>query len=902
MIAISHKSRRYLAFEVIQTSAMDCGPAALKCLLEGYGIPVSYGRLREACQTDVDGTSIDTLEEVAGQLGLDAEQVMIPIDHLLMPEARALPALVVVRLPSGYTHFVVVWRRHGSLVQVMDPAVGRRWVSCARLLEEVYAHSLPVPAEDWLEWARSDEFRRPLARRLKDIGVGRRRWALIDDAARAPDWRALAALDAGTRLMTSLVRAGGVRRGREARRVLTSLVEQAGTGAPGESQVIPDEFWSALPAPAGPDGEEQVMLKGAVLIRVQGRAASDRRPEETAEALNPELAAAITEAPSRPGRDLLRILWQDGFFSLASLLAGLAIAAGGVVFEAVLFRGVMGIAGRLQLVEQRLGALGYFLVFACALLLVEWRVAGGLLRLGRLLEVRLRMDFLKKIPLLNDRYFSSRPMSDMAERSHTTHNLRLLPWLGGQLVRTVLTLVATTAAICWLDPASAVLAVAAAVAVVVVPLAFKSSLVERDLRVRTHTGALCRFYLDALVGLVAVRAHGAERPVRREHEGLLVEWARAGLGLVRSVVVLETLVALIGFGLAAALLFSHAGRGGDPAGTLLLAYWALQLPVLGDQLAMLACQYPFYRNLVLRVLEPLGAPEEMPARREEPGATREPAQSDQPGMAVSMESVTVRAAGQVILEGIEARIEPGSHVAIVGPSGAGKSSLVGLLLGWHRPASGRILMDGEPLDAERLDRLREETAWVDPSVQLWNRSMVQNLLYGEHGDESLSLGQVVELSDLDGVLPRLEDGLQTQLGGGGGLLSGGEGQRVRFGRALRRGRTRLVILDEPFRGLDRSRRQELMRRARRHWGEATVLCITHDVGETLDFDRVLVVEDGRIAEDGRPHSLADDGRSRYRALLDAERAVRDELWSRPSWRRVRLEAGQLIEEASEQAL
>ena len=68
--------RRLLVPEVVQTSAMDCGPAALKCLLEGFGIPVSYGRLREACQTDVDGTSIDTLEEVAVQLGLDAEQIM----------------------------------------------------------------------------------------------------------------------------------------------------------------------------------------------------------------------------------------------------------------------------------------------------------------------------------------------------------------------------------------------------------------------------------------------------------------------------------------------------------------------------------------------------------------------------------------------------------------------------------------------------------------------------------------------------------------------------------------------------------------------------------------------------------------------------------------------------------
>jgi len=81
--------RRWLVPEVVQTSATDCGPASLKCLLEGFGIPVSYGRLREACQTDVDGTSIDTMEEIAVQLGLEAEQIMVPPDYLLLEETKA---------------------------------------------------------------------------------------------------------------------------------------------------------------------------------------------------------------------------------------------------------------------------------------------------------------------------------------------------------------------------------------------------------------------------------------------------------------------------------------------------------------------------------------------------------------------------------------------------------------------------------------------------------------------------------------------------------------------------------------------------------------------------------------------------------------------------------------------
>ena len=97
---------------------------------------------------------------------------------------------------------------------------------------------------------------------------------------------------------------------------------------------------------------------------------------------------------------------------------------------------------------------------------------------------------------------------------------------------------------------------------------------------------------------------------------------------------------------------------------------------------------------------------------------------------MTLEGVTVRAAGHTILEAVDLHLEPGSHTAIVGPSGAGKSTLAGLLLGWHRAAEGRVLVDGRPLDAAGLDQLRQQTAWVDPQVQLWNRSLFDNLRYG----------------------------------------------------------------------------------------------------------------------------------------------------------------------------
>src|SRR5262249_15253367 len=139
------------------------------------------------------------------------------------------------------------------------------------------------------------------------------------------------------------------------------------------------------------------------------------------------------------------------------------------------------------------------------------------------------------------------------------------------------------------------------------------------------------------------------------------------------------------------------------------------------------------------------------------------------------------------------------------------------------------------------------------------------------------------------------DGMETRLGEGGALVSGGEGQRVRLARAMARPGVRLVILDEPFRGLDREKRRELLARARAVWENATVLCITHDVGETRNFDRGLVMEAGRIAEDGRPAQLTGRAESRYADLLRAEEAVRHGLWSSPEWRKLRLEQGKLTE-------
>jgi ATP-binding cassette subfamily B protein len=531
-------------------------------------------------------------------------------------------------------------------------------------------------------------------------------------------------------------------------------------------------------------------------------------------------------------------------------------------------------------------------LFAAALLGVEMVLASGERRAGSHLEARLRIAFLAKIPRLADSYFHSRPVADMLERTHAGHILRTLPQLGVRFLRVGAELVVTTAAIAWLDPRMAVVAVVAAVAAASVPLVGNFLVAERDLKVRTHAGALARFHLDALLGRTAIEAHGAEAAIESEHEQLLAEWASASMALQRSSVAIEGLQMVVGFGLAAWLLFGHLA-GGLNGAMLLMTYWVLNLPALGYELAVIAREYPAHRSTVLRILEPLGAVE--PAVTKSSGLERVPAIGRSGAIRIDAERVAVRVAGHCVLEDIDLHVEPGSHVAIVGPSGAGKSTLVGLLLGWYRPAAGELLVDGVPLGGSEIDLLRRETAWVDPTVQIWNQSMVDNLLYGSEGSQE-PLSKVLESAGLLGVIGKLPQGLATPLGEGGALLSAGEAQRVRLGRAMMRPQARLVILDEPFLGLERDRRRTLLAHARQRWAGKTLLYVTHDVSETRGFDRVLVMDRGRIVEDGEPLPLSQMASSRYRRLLLAQEVVNARLMTGAEWRRVRLESGRLVHE------
>ena len=214
-----------------------------------------------------------------------------------------------------------------------------------------------------------------------------------------------------------------------------------------------------------------------------------------------------------------------------------------------------------------------------------------------------------------------------------------------------------------------------------------------------------------------------------------------------------------------------------------------------------------------------------------PGAVR--------GLAVHVRGLSKSFGARKVLHEIDLRIEPGEFVAIVGRSGCGKSTLLRLLAGLETPSSGTLALDGEPLAAHREDsRIMFQEARLLP----WKR-VADNIALGLPAAEARA--QAHAALHQVGLADRAHDWPA--------LLSGGQKQRVALARALVH-TPRLLLLDEPLGALDALTRIEMQRLIESLWREHgfTALLVTHDVAEAVALaDRVLLIEDGRIALDER---------------------------------------------------
>jgi len=262
-------------------------------------------------------------------------------------------------------------------------------------------------------------------------------------------------------------------------------------------------------------------------------------------------------------------------------------------------------------------------------------------------------------------------------------------------------------------------------------------------------------------------------------------------------------------------------------------------------------------------MEALAAAERIFALREElpvPAGEARPAL----GAAVTIECEAVSFAwepGRPVVENFSLRLVPGEIVAVVGPSGAGKSTLLSLLLGFLRPQSGRVLVNGHDLITLDPAHWLDHVAVVPQRPHMFAGSVLDNIRLGDPGASLDRVRAAARLAAADGFIAALPQGYDTPLGEHGETLSGGQVQRVGLARAFLKEQKSVLLLDEGTAGLDRGTEAAVADAIRRLAADRTTLIVSHRLATVRLADRVVFLEEGRIVEQGRSSALAeDDGR------------------------------------------
>ena len=210
------------------------------------------------------------------------------------------------------------------------------------------------------------------------------------------------------------------------------------------------------------------------------------------------------------------------------------------------------------------------------------------------------------------------------------------------------------------------------------------------------------------------------------------------------------------------------------------------------------------------------------------------------------------------LQDISFRAAPGTVTAIVGRSGSGKSTLIRLLPRFYEPSAGQVLLDGRPISDYRLEDLRRQIALVGQQVMLFDGSIADNISYGQDRPDEAAIEQAADAANASEFINRLPQAMATPIGENGGLLSGGQRQRVAIARAMLKNAP-ILILDEATAALD-NESERLVQDALNHLiPDRTTLVIAHRLSTIEHADQVLVLDQGRLVEQGTHAQLLAQG-------------------------------------------
>lgn len=245
--------------------------------------------------------------------------------------------------------------------------------------------------------------------------------------------------------------------------------------------------------------------------------------------------------------------------------------------------------------------------------------------------------------------------------------------------------------------------------------------------------------------------------------------------------------------------------------------------------------------------------------------------------------------GQKVLNGISFEVPAGKKVAIVGGSGSGKSTLVRLLFRFYEPQKGNIYVAGQNIQSVSLESLRKSIGVVPQDAVLFHNTLYYNLLYGKMNASPEEVYQVAKLAGLHDAILRMPNGYNTQVGERGLKLSGGEKQRVAIARAMLKNPP-IILYDEATSSLDSITEENILSSMRDMIKHRTSVFIAHRLSTIVDADEIIVLDKGKVAEQGTHFGLLDNPGSLY-----------SELWHTQSSRVLNSNNSQKTEKSSQQS-
>ncbi|MQX12422.1 ATP-binding cassette domain-containing protein, partial [Sinorhizobium fredii] len=211
--------------------------------------------------------------------------------------------------------------------------------------------------------------------------------------------------------------------------------------------------------------------------------------------------------------------------------------------------------------------------------------------------------------------------------------------------------------------------------------------------------------------------------------------------------------------------------------------------------------------------------------------------------------------GEEILKGVSFRAEGGKTTALVGPSGAGKSTIISLIPRFYDPASGQILIDGQDIAGVTKQSLRNGIAYVSQQPYLFEGSIRDNIRYGRPDATDAEIEEAARLAYAHDFILAQPEGYDTPVGEHGVTLSGGQRQRLSIARALVRNAP-ILLLDEATSALDTESEAAVQKALEQAMSGRTVIVIAHRLSTVVNADKIVVMKDGKVVEEGPHEELA----------------------------------------------